>query len=109
VILLNKSNNVLSFLYYLYYNLVSYIIYLLIFFHSGWSEEGCSVIYSNQTHTLCKCNHLTNFAILMDLKNSGSEPLSIATNNMVMYISCIFSGICFLLAAITLQLTVKVN
>jgi len=85
------------------------ILHILKFFYSGWSEEGCSVIYSNQTHTLCKCNHLTNFAILMDLKNSGSEPLSIASNNMVMYISCIFSGICFLLAAITLQLTVKVN
>lgn len=45
----------------------------------------------------------------MDLKNSDSEPLSIASNNIVMYISCIFSGICFLLAAITLQLTVKVH
>lgn len=45
----------------------------------------------------------------MDLKSPGSEPLSVASNNMVMYISCIFSGICFLLAAITLQLTVKVN
>lgn len=85
------------------------IINLLLFVCSGWSEEGCSVIYSNQTHTLCQCNHLTNFAILMDFKNPGSEPLSIASNNMVIYISCIFSGICFLLAAITLQLTVKVN
>lgn len=82
-------------------------MYVLIY--SGWSEEGCSVIYTNQTHTLCQCNHLTNFAILMDLKNADSEPLNIASNNMVMYISCIFSGICFLLAAITLQLTVKVN
>lgn len=45
----------------------------------------------------------------MDYKNAGSESLSIASNNMVMYISCIFSGICFLLAAITLQLTVKVS
>lgn len=45
----------------------------------------------------------------MDFKNPDSEPLSIASNNMVIYISCIFSGICFLLAAITLQLTVKVN
>lgn len=45
----------------------------------------------------------------MDFKNPGSEPLSVASNNMVIYISCIFSGICFLLAAITLQLTVKVN
>lgn len=85
------------------------VIGLLIYFYSGWSEEGCSVIYSNQTHTLCQCNHLTNFAILMDLKNADSESLSIASNNMVMYVSCIFSGICFLLAAITLQLTVKVS
>jgi len=45
----------------------------------------------------------------MDLKNSDSGPLNIAANNIVMYISCIFSGVCFLLAAITLQLTVKVN
>lgn len=45
----------------------------------------------------------------MDLKNSDIEALNIASNNMVMYISCIFSGVCFLLAAITLQLTVKVN
>lgn len=99
-------------MYYLYFFFVVYVVvilHILKFFYSGWSEEGCSVVYSNQTHTLCKCNHLTNFAILMDLKNSGNEPLSIASNNMVMYISCIFSGICFLLAAITLQLTVKVN
>jgi len=81
-------------------------MFIIIF--SGWSEEGCSLIYSNQTHTLCQCDHLTNFAILMDVKTSSSEPLTIASNNLCMYISCIFSGICFLLAAITLQLTVKV-
>lgn len=45
----------------------------------------------------------------MDLKNSGREPLNMASNNIIMYISCIFSGICFLLAAVTLQLTVKVS
>jgi hypothetical protein len=45
----------------------------------------------------------------MDLKNADSESLRIASNNMAMYVSCIFSGICFLLAAITLQLTVKVS
>ncbi|XP_050426241.1 latrophilin Cirl [Adelges cooleyi] len=76
---------------------------------NGWSEEGCSVIYTNQTHTLCQCNHLTNFAILMDLKNSVPTPSSITSNNLLVYISCIFSGVCFLLAAITLQFTVKSN
>ncbi|XP_050526873.1 latrophilin Cirl [Daktulosphaira vitifoliae] len=76
---------------------------------NGWSEEGCSVIYTNQTHTLCQCNHLTNFAILMDLKNSGEMPITFSTNKLLLYVSCIFSGVCFLLAAITLQLTVKSN
>ena len=36
-----------------------------------WSDEGCQVIkhlsYRNQT--TCECNHLTNFAILMDVSN----------------------------------------
>ncbi|KAJ9588434.1 hypothetical protein L9F63_018167, partial [Diploptera punctata] len=32
-----------------------------------WDEEGCRVEYSDQTHTLCLCNHLSTFAVLMDL------------------------------------------
>ena len=34
-----------------------------------WSEQGCQTVDSNVTHTTCKCNHLTNFAILMDVNN----------------------------------------
>uniref|UniRef100_A0A7N9CWU6 Adhesion G protein-coupled receptor L4 n=1 Tax=Macaca fascicularis TaxID=9541 RepID=A0A7N9CWU6_MACFA len=30
-----------------------------------WSSEGCELTYSNETHTSCRCNHLTHFAILM--------------------------------------------
>lgn len=29
-----------------------------------WSAEGCSVFASNATHTICHCNHLTDFAVL---------------------------------------------
>ncbi|ESN99464.1 hypothetical protein HELRODRAFT_67029 [Helobdella robusta] len=29
-----------------------------------WSDEGCTLKISNETHTTCTCNHLTNFAIL---------------------------------------------
>ena len=34
-----------------------------------WSDQGCETVHSNETHTTCKCNHLTNFAILMDVNN----------------------------------------
>ncbi|XKL59203.1 hypothetical protein PGB90_000219 [Kerria lacca] len=33
-----------------------------------WSEEGCTLVSTNETHTICRCNHLTNFAILVDVK-----------------------------------------
>jgi adhesion G protein-coupled receptor L1 len=36
---------------------------------SEWSQQGCETIGSNDTHTSCKCNHLTNFAILMDIND----------------------------------------
>ncbi|CAL8272008.1 unnamed protein product [Arctogadus glacialis] len=30
-----------------------------------WSTQGCKLVDSNRTHTICSCSHLTNFAILM--------------------------------------------
>ena len=32
-----------------------------------WSTQGCITLASNESHTTCQCNHLTNFAILMDV------------------------------------------
>ncbi len=34
----------------------------------GWSRNGCSKAPSNFTHTVCKCHHLTSFAVVSDLK-----------------------------------------
>ncbi|OXA50970.1 Polysialoglycoprotein [Folsomia candida] len=34
-----------------------------------WSTEGCKVIASTPFETTCECDHLTSFAILMDLHN----------------------------------------
>ncbi|ELW68057.1 EGF, latrophilin seven transmembrane domain-containing protein 1 [Tupaia chinensis] len=33
--------------------------------NGSWSSEGCEMTHSNETHTSCRCNHLTHFAILM--------------------------------------------
>uniref|UniRef100_A0A803J2Q2 Adhesion G protein-coupled receptor L3 n=1 Tax=Xenopus tropicalis TaxID=8364 RepID=A0A803J2Q2_XENTR len=30
-----------------------------------WSTQGCRLLTTNKTHTICSCNHLTNFAVLM--------------------------------------------
>lgn len=32
---------------------------------SSWSNEGCQVISSDKNQTVCSCNHLSSFAILM--------------------------------------------
>ena len=31
----------------------------------GWSDSGCRLIETNQTYSLCQCDHLTNFALLV--------------------------------------------
>lgn len=33
--------------------------------HGGWSYEGCIVKESRVNETVCSCNHLTSFAVLM--------------------------------------------
>ncbi|XP_028300718.1 CD97 antigen isoform X2 [Gouania willdenowi] len=33
----------------------------------GWSTDGCYQQHSNATHTLCTCEHLSSFAVLMAL------------------------------------------
>ena len=38
-----------------------------------WSEDGCRLVDGNTTHTICSCNHLTNFALLM-----SHQPLGIS-------------------------------
>lgn len=36
-----------------------------------WSEDGCRLVDNNRLYSVCECDHLTNFAILMDV--SGRE------------------------------------
>ena len=31
----------------------------------GWSDAGCKLIATNQSFSVCQCDHLTNFALLM--------------------------------------------
>ncbi|XP_065206272.1 latrophilin Cirl-like [Planococcus citri] len=53
---------------------------------SNWSEEGCTLIATNETHTMCRCTHLTNFAIMVDVKPSHAMGHVIPLSLMVFLI-----------------------
>ncbi|EJD73850.1 depsiphilin, partial [Loa loa] len=68
-----------------------------------WSSYGCMVNLHNKTHTVCHCNHLTYFAVLMDVHY---QELSIGHNialTFITYAGCTISIICLLLSLIAFQ------
>lgn len=68
--------------------------------NGDWSTEGCELIYSNASHTSCKCNHLTHFAILM----SSGRKLGVAHDNVLTRITqlgIIISLICLSMCIFT--------
>ncbi|RUS90359.1 hypothetical protein EGW08_001854, partial [Elysia chlorotica] len=66
-----------------------------------WSSEGCAVVRSAPGVTQCGCDHLTNFALLMDVYQEGSG-LSSRDREILSYISYIGCGVS--LAALVLTL-----
>uniref|UniRef100_A0A8C2P1B3 Adhesion G protein-coupled receptor E4P n=1 Tax=Capra hircus TaxID=9925 RepID=A0A8C2P1B3_CAPHI len=65
----------------------------------GWSTEGCSHLGSNDSHTQCKCSHLSSFAVLMALAPKEDPVLT-----MITYVGLSLSLLCLLLAALTFLL-----
>lgn len=73
----------------------------------AWSANGCNLEATNRTHSICMCNHLTNFALLMDVMDEHNHSLfSMLDGNMriLIYISI---SICLLFIIIAL-LTLKI-
>ncbi|XP_061181253.1 adhesion G protein-coupled receptor L2-like [Saccostrea echinata] len=68
-----------------------------------WSEKGCKVNSTNDMRTVCQCNHLTNFAILMRPYTSEKEDkASLKTLSFVgVIISIAFTVITFIIYIVT--------
>ncbi|XP_041442377.1 cadherin EGF LAG seven-pass G-type receptor 1 isoform X2 [Xenopus laevis] len=52
----------------------------------GWSSKGCDLISRNKSHVTCQCNHMTSFAVLMDIskrENGEVLPLKVITYTSV--------------------------
>nr|XP_058137046.1 adhesion G protein-coupled receptor E4-like [Dasypus novemcinctus] len=74
---------------------------ICVYWHgSSWSNEGCEVISSDENQTLCSCNHLSSFAILMaSIQLQEDFVLTVVT-----YVGLSLSLLCLLLAALTFLL-----
>ncbi|XP_018415371.1 PREDICTED: adhesion G protein-coupled receptor L4 [Nanorana parkeri] len=66
-----------------------------------WSTEGCEVDYSNVTHTSCKCNHLTHFAILMTSSSHNQVSIHHIVLTRITQLGIIISLICLSLCIFT--------
>jgi hypothetical protein len=38
-----------------------------------WSDDGCSLVDKNETHTTCQCKHLTKFTVLFPVQEVSSK------------------------------------
>ncbi|KAK5878212.1 hypothetical protein CesoFtcFv8_025644 [Champsocephalus esox] len=74
----------------------------------GWSSAGCFVVNNTPEETTCSCNHLTSFAILLDLSREGiidRQQAQILT--FITYIGCGISAIFLALTLLTYLLFEK--
>ncbi|XP_068761358.1 adhesion G-protein coupled receptor D1-like [Montipora capricornis] len=62
--------------------------------NGSWSKKGCSLVKTEDDNISCACNHLTNFAVLMQLGQVGeSEVLSEhrLALEVITYVGCALS------------------
>ncbi|XP_040279623.1 adhesion G-protein coupled receptor G2 isoform X7 [Bufo bufo] len=68
----------------------------------GWSSYGCVVANTTQNETVCQCNHMTSFAILMNVSpNDQLNPEDLLVLTFITYIGCGLSAIFLSVTLIT--------
>ncbi|XP_014642736.1 PREDICTED: adhesion G-protein coupled receptor D1-like [Ceratotherium simum simum] len=81
-------------------------------FSSGegvWSNQGCALTEGNLSYSVCRCTHLTNFAILMQV-----VPLELTRGHQVAlssisYIGCSVSVLCLAVTLVTFAVLSSVS
>ncbi|XP_073816287.1 latrophilin Cirl-like [Musca autumnalis] len=73
----------------------------------AWSANGCVLESTNRTHSICMCNHLTNFAILMDVMDSHTHSLFTMFDGNMRILIYVSISICLIFIVVAL-LTLKI-
>ena len=56
---------------------------------AAWSDEGCFVVSYNTSHVTCKCDHLTNFAVIMEESTADSKTDSQSSLRIIANAGCV--------------------
>ncbi|XP_041084297.1 adhesion G-protein coupled receptor D1-like isoform X3 [Polyodon spathula] len=95
----NSSNNVFLYCAFLDYSSGSGV----------WSNEGCVRAEGNLTFSTCLCNHLTNFAILMQVVPLELSPVNQVALSTITYIGCAISIFCLAITIVTFAILSSVS
>ncbi|XP_063065818.1 adhesion G protein-coupled receptor E3-like [Engraulis encrasicolus] len=58
---------------------------------SSWIQDGCYVSATNSSHTICSCDHLSTFALIMSVDdNLESDPVMSILNTVLVLIGLLF-------------------
>ncbi|KAJ7996703.1 hypothetical protein DPEC_G00239770 [Dallia pectoralis] len=66
----------------------------------GWNRNGCNVLNSTDNQTICGCDHLTSFGVLLDISRTGI--VSRLQDTILSYITYIGCGISAIFLSVTL-------
>ncbi|XP_015773520.1 PREDICTED: adhesion G protein-coupled receptor L4-like isoform X8 [Acropora digitifera] len=56
--------------------------------NGNWSDEGCSLKKSDDNKIICVCNHLTNFAVLMQVAENEVSRKHLIAMEIITYVGC---------------------
>ncbi|XP_052073546.1 adhesion G protein-coupled receptor F5-like isoform X2 [Mytilus californianus] len=71
----------------------------------NWATDGCETAYMNDSVTECRCDHLTNFAVLLSLDEITEEHHEIMSTMSL--VGCIISLICLFITIMIYSLEWK--
>ncbi|XP_052669458.1 adhesion G-protein coupled receptor G4 isoform X2 [Harpia harpyja] len=54
----------------------------------GWNTSGCEMEYTDMNYTICFCNHLTHFGVLLDLSRTEIDTTHDRILTLISYAGC---------------------
>ncbi|XP_068705485.1 adhesion G-protein coupled receptor D1-like isoform X1 [Montipora foliosa] len=78
-------------------------------FNGSWSSDGCSLFNKSGTRVLCTCNHLTNFAVLMQIGQTKVPAKHQIALDIITYVGCGLSLVGEVLTVIAYLVLMNLN
>ncbi|KAK1802639.1 hypothetical protein P4O66_004284 [Electrophorus voltai] len=65
-----------------------------------WVVDGCTLIKTNSSHSVCSCDHLSTFALIMQINPTQSDQLIVLLNTTFVAVGLVFLSLALLTFAI---------